>query len=169
LTPFAAMNCDPRVMEFFPKLYSKDESDTSAAKFAQHICDRGFGLWAVEIPGESTFIGFVGLATTVFDAPFTPREEIGWRIAYEYWGRGYAVEAATAALNDVFARFDFKEIVSYTAVPNLRSRRVMEKLGMTHSPSEDFDHPMVDIGHPLRRHVLYRLSRDDWKSRTLAR
>lgn len=164
LAPFAALNADPRVMEYLPKVLSREESDIVAARITHDINQRGFGLWAVEVPDVAPFIGFVGLATPRFDAPFTPCIEIGWRIAYDHWGRGYATEAATAALNDGFERLNVEEILSFTVPKNHRSRRVMEKLGMTRSPADDFDHPNLPVSHPLRLHVLYRLSRKTWQS-----
>ncbi|MGH2477818.1 MAG: GNAT family N-acetyltransferase, partial [Candidatus Limnocylindrales bacterium] len=120
----------------------------------------GFGLWAVEVPGQATFIGYVGLAPADFDAHFTPAVEVGWRLAHEHWGHGYAPEAARAAVTDGFERLGLAEIVSFTSRINLRSRRVMEKLGMSHDPAEDFDHPAVIEGHRLRPHVLYRLHQE---------
>jgi RimJ/RimL family protein N-acetyltransferase len=162
LAPFAALNADPRVMEYFPKPLSRDESDRRAEQISQYITQHGCGLWAVEVPRIAPFIGFAGISTSRFEATFTPCIEVGWRLAFDFWNRGYATEAASAALDDAFARLDVDEIVSFTSWQNRRSRRVMEKLGMTHSPAEDFDHPNVPEGHPLRRHVLYRLARDAW-------
>lgn len=159
LDPFAALNADPRVMEFMPRTLSREESDTSALRIRTHFKERGFGLWAVEVPGVTRFAGFVGLTYPHLPAPFAPQAEVGWRLAAEYWGRGYATEGARVAVRYAFATLELREIVSMTVPANLRSRRVMEKLGMTRSPSNDFDHPKLPEGHPLRRHVLYRLSR----------
>jgi RimJ/RimL family protein N-acetyltransferase len=161
LAPFAALNADPLVMEYFPATLSRAESDALAARVRNEMAERGFGLWAVEAPGVAPFVGFTGLAVPRFDAHFTPCVEIGWRLAREHWGRGFAPEAARAALAHGFERLRLDEIVSFTAVANARSRRVMEKLGMTHDPSDDFDHPSLVVGHPLRRHVLYRIRRGD--------
>jgi ribosomal-protein-alanine N-acetyltransferase len=147
-------------MEFFPATLSPAESDAFAARIRAELGERGFGLWAVEVPGEAAFIGFTGLAVPRFAAHFTPCVEIGWRIAKEFWGRGYAPEAAGKALDHGFAAVGLDEIVSFTSVGNLRSRRVMEKLRMTHDPAEDFDHPSLAPGSPLRRHVLYRIRRN---------
>lgn len=155
--PFAAMNADPRVMEHFPNLLAREESDARADAIEQHWLERGFGLWAVEVPGVAPFIGFVGLSVPRFEAAFTPCVEIGWRLAADYWGQGYATEGARAAVEFGFGPLGLKEIVSFTVPANLRSRRVMEKLGMTRDPAEDFEHPLLAAGHPLRRHVLYRL------------
>lgn len=154
--PFAAMNADPEVMEFFPSVLTREQSEAAADWIAAHFTQHGFGLWAVEIPGVAPFAGFVGLAVPFFEAPFTPCVEIGWRLAEPYWGHGYATEAARAALAFAFEEMHLPEVVSFTVPANVRSRRVMEKLGMTHDPRDDFDHPVVAAGHPLRRHVLYR-------------
>jgi ribosomal-protein-alanine N-acetyltransferase len=156
---FARMNADPRVMEFFPKLLTREESDAAADRIEAHFQQHGFGLWAVEIPDVAAFAGFVGLATPRFEAAFTPCVEIGWRLAAEHWGRGYATEGARAALEFGFGKLGLTEILSFTAVDNVRSRRVMEKIGMTHCPADDFDHPLLPAGHPLSRHVLYRIGR----------
>jgi len=163
LHAFAALNADPRVMQYFPSALTTAESDARATRIIQQIEKDGFGLWAVEVRGVADFIGFVGLNPTAFDAQFATLIEVGWRLAYEYWGFGYATEAASAAITDGFDRLALSEVVSYTSVVNDRSRHVMEKLGMTHSRAEDFDHPALPEGHLLRRHVLYRLRRQSWK------
>jgi len=157
--PFAALNADPAVMEFMPRTLTRAESDGLVDRIVAHFGEHGFGLWALEAPGVAPFVGFTGLSVPRFEAPFTPCVEVGWRLAREHWGRGYAPEAARAALRHGFDRVDLEEIVSFTTVTNERSRRVMEKLGMTRDPSEDFDHPALPEGHPLRRHVLYRVRR----------
>jgi RimJ/RimL family protein N-acetyltransferase len=156
LAPFAALNADPRVMEFFPKVLDRAESDARAVRISEDLDRNRYGLWAVELPGIADFIGFVGLGATRFEAHFTPCVEIGWRLAFDYWGHGYATEAARAALDFGFRNLGLDEIVSFTSVVNLRSRRVMERLGMSYSPADDFEHPLVAEGHALRRHVLYR-------------
>jgi len=158
LAPFAALNADPRVMEFFPGVLSRVESDGLAARIRLHMKAHGFGLWAVELPGVAPFIGFVGLMTVPPALPFAPAVEVGWRLAHEHWGRGYATEAARAAVEFGFGVLGLGEIVSFTAERNRPSRAVMERLGMTHSPAEDFAHPAIPAGHALRRHVLYRLA-----------
>jgi RimJ/RimL family protein N-acetyltransferase len=155
---FAAMNADPRVMEHMPGILSRAESDSAAMRIRKHEEDHDFGLFAVELPSRG-LIGFTGLTTVNFEAHFTPAVEIGWRLAAEHWGRGYATEAAQAALVFGFERLALREIVSFTVPANQRSRRVMEKLGMSHDPRDDFDHPRLPEGHPLRRHVLYRIDR----------
>ena len=157
--PFAAINADPRVMEHFPALLTREESDAAVARIEAHFVEHGFGLWAVEIVGQAPFAGFIGLCHPRIEAPFTPCVEIGWRLAAEHWGRGYATEGARAAVRLAFETLGLAEIVSYTVPANLRSRRVMEKLGMTHDPNDDFDHPLLAQGHSLCRHVLYRLAR----------
>jgi RimJ/RimL family protein N-acetyltransferase len=159
--PFARLNADPRAMEFFPKILTREESDAVAFRIQGHFDRHGFGLWALEVPGITSFAGFVGVCHTRFEAAFTPCLEIGWRLAAEYWHQGYATEAARAALAFAFGTLDAAEVLSFTVPHNVRSRRVMEKLGMTHAPAEDFDHPLVAVGHPLRRHVLYRIKRPE--------
>jgi RimJ/RimL family protein N-acetyltransferase len=166
LAPFAALNADPRVMELMPGRLDRAESDSMAARIAAHFDRHGFGLWAVEAPGAAPFIGFVGLSRPDFEAGFTPCVEVGWRLAVEHWGRGYATEAARAAIDFGFAPAGhagagLEEIVSFTVPQNRRSRAVMERLGMSRDPAEDFDHPGLPEGHRLRRHVLYRLARRD--------
>jgi RimJ/RimL family protein N-acetyltransferase len=157
IAPFAALNADPRVMEYFPRLLDRSESDAQVARIRAHFDRHGYGAWAVEAPGVAKFIGYVGLGIPRFESHFTPCVEIGWRLSFEHWGHGYATEAARAALEFGFDELQLDEIVSFTVPANLRSRRVMERLGMIHSPAQDFDHPLVPKGHALRRHVLYRL------------
>jgi len=152
---FAAMSADPEVMEFLPPLTSRAAVDAWAARLEAHWRERGFGRWAVEIPGEVAFIGIVGLATIPFEAHFTPAVEVVWRLARAHWGRGYATEAARAALGHGFGTLGLEEIVAVTVPGNRRSRRVIERLGMSRDPAEDFDHPSLPDG-PLKRHVLYR-------------
>jgi RimJ/RimL family protein N-acetyltransferase len=160
--PHAAMNADPRVMEHFPATMTRAESDAFVERMEGHFAEHGFGLWAVEVPGEAELIGFVGLAVPRFEAHFTPAVEVGWRLAPEWWGRGYATEAAREALRYGFEDAGLAEIVSFTAPANERSRSVMRRIGMTHDPADDFDHPALPPGHRLRRHVLYRLRQQDW-------
>jgi len=150
-------------MEHFPSTLARTESDAFADGIEAGFEERGCGLWAVEIPGEAEFIGYVGLALHDFPAHFTPAVEIGWRLAREYWGRGFATEAARAAVADGFERVGLDEIVSFTVPANVRSVGVMERLGMSHDPADDFDHPRIPAGHPLRRHVLYRLMRANYR------
>jgi RimJ/RimL family protein N-acetyltransferase len=157
--PFAQLNADPRVMEHFSGVLSPEESDAVIAGIAVHIDRHGFGLWAVEIPGVAPFAGFIGLSVPRFEAHFTPCVEIGWRLAAEQWGRGYATEGARAVLMWGFQTLGLDEIVSFTVPANLRSQRVMQNIGMVHDPEDDFDHPSLPEGHPHRRHVLYRTAR----------
>jgi RimJ/RimL family protein N-acetyltransferase len=156
LEPFAALNADPEVRRYFPKRMNRAESDALAEGQRELIDERGWGLWAVEVIGGAPFIGFVGLAEPRFQAHFTPAVEVGWRLAREHWGHGYATEAAREALAFAFGELALDEVVSFTSAINERSRRVMERLGMTHDPADDFDHPLIPEG-PLRPHVLYRI------------
>ena len=167
LEPFAAMNADPQVMEFFPHPLTRSESDTLARRIADALLHRGWGLFAVERKSTAAFSGFTGLSIPGFEAAFTPSVEIGWRLTTDAWGQGLATEAALAVRHFAFSVLQLPEIVSFTAVNNQRSRRVMEKIGMTHSPEDLFDHPALPPGHPLRRHVLYRLSNDRLPNRLL--
>jgi RimJ/RimL family protein N-acetyltransferase len=157
--PFAALNAAPRVVEHLPGPLSRDESDAAIERIEAHFEQHGFGLWAVEIRGVAPFAGFIGLSVPRFEAHFTPCVEVGWRLAAEHWGHGYATAGARAALAFGFREIGLEEIVSFTVPGNVRSRRVMEKIGMTHDPEDDFDHPLLPAGHPLRRHVLYRIAR----------
>jgi RimJ/RimL family protein N-acetyltransferase len=157
--PFAGLNADPRVMEFMPACLSRRESDLLFDRIEDHFREHNFGLYAVELRETRVFIGFCGLATPRFEAHFTPCIEIGWRLSADHWGRGLATEGAHAVVRYAFEVLRLDALVSFTSTANIRSRRVMEKIGMTHDPSEDFDHPGLPEGHPLRRHVLYRLRR----------
>ncbi len=157
--PFQAMNADPRVMEFMPSLLSPDESDALVDRAQAHFDRHGYGPFAAELLENHSFIGFIGLSIPNFDVPFMPAVEVGWRLAFEYWGHGLATEGARAAVHYAFGELGLDSLVSFTVPENLRSRRVMEKIGMTHDPCDDFDHPRLSEGHPLRRHVLYRLAR----------
>lgn len=154
--PFAKMNSDPRVREYFPSLLTREESDISAGIAKEWIEKNGWGFWAVSVKDLADFIGFIGMQNVPFDAPFTPAVEIGWRLAFEHWDKGYATEGALAALKFGFETLKLNEIVAFTALENRRSRKVMEKIGMTHSSEDDFDHPKIPVGHPLRKQALYR-------------
>jgi len=144
-------------MEFFPQPLSAGESDALADRIGAHFVERGFGLYAAELAEDGSFIGYVGLAAPRFSAHFTPAVEIGWRLDAAYWGRGLATEGAREIVRHAFEDLGLTALVSFTAPANVRSVRVMEKLGMTHDPADDFDHPGLADGDPLRRHVLYRL------------
>jgi RimJ/RimL family protein N-acetyltransferase len=155
--PFAAMNADSVVMEFLPRVLTRAESDDFVDRIEAAFEERGWGLWAVEVVERGAFAGFVGLWPADFEAHFTPAVEIGWRFAAPFWGQGYAPEAARAVLQFGFEQLGLQEIVSFTAVINERSQRVMQKIGMTSDPAEQFDHPRPDVPERLRRHVLYRI------------
>ena len=157
--PFARMNADPVVMEFFPARPSPEESNALIDYIEAHFVRHGFGLWAAELRATGEFIGFMGLAVPRFEAPFMPCVEIGWRLDKAHWGQGLATEGARAVVRFAFDGLGLEELVSFTVPDNVRSRRVMEKLGMTHDPRDDFDHPRLPEGHAMRRHVLYRLRR----------
>lgn len=158
LEPFAAMNADPVVMEHFPGTLSRAQSDELVGRIEAGFEANGFGLWALEVREGGEFIGFVGMAAPGFEAHFTPAVEIGWRLARSAWGNGYATEAARAVLSFGFEEAGLSEIVSFTTVANQRSRAVMERIGMSHDPSDDFDHPGLPVDHPQRPHVLYRIA-----------
>ena len=163
LEPFAELNADPIVMQYMPTVLDRAGSDALVERFRDQFDRLGYGLWAVEVPGVAPLIGFVGLSVPLFPTHFTPCVEVGWRLARAHWGRGYATEAARAALAFGFESVGLGEIVSFTVPANTRSRAVMERLGMTRDPADDFDHPWLPEGHPFRPHVLYRLSRERWQ------
>lgn len=162
--PFAALNADPVVMEFFPNTLSREESDAFVQRIEERFEKWGFGPWAVELKETGQFIGYVGLAIPQFEAPFMPAVEIGWRLAKEYWGKGYATEAANACLDVAFNQLGLKEIISFTVPANIPSRKVMERLGMTHNPADDFAHPRLPADHPLSKHVLYRITKKQYQA-----
>lgn len=150
-------------MEFFRAPLTRGESDAFVDRVEAGFAEHGFGVWAVEEIATGEFVGFAGLLHQTFEAPFTPAFEIGYRFARRAWGKGYATEAAQEAVRFGFETAGLGEIVSMTAVENVRSRAVMRKLRMTHSPDDDFQHPRLPDGHPLQRHVLYRLTIDRWR------
>ena len=156
--PFAALNADPAVMEFFPATQSREASDASIDAWQAQLESRGWSNWAVELVESGEFIGFVGLSVPRRALPCSPCVEVGWRLARRFWGRGLASEAARAALGAGFERIGLAEIVSFTALGNLRSRAVMERIGMRDA-HQDFEHPGVPEGHALRLHCLYRIDR----------
>jgi RimJ/RimL family protein N-acetyltransferase len=159
--PFAALNASPEVMEHFEAVLSREESDAFVDEVEREFDELGWSRWAVELRSTGAFLGFVGLKAWPASSglPFAPAVEVGWRLTREAWGHGYATEAARAAVAYGFETLGLDEIVSMTAVTNERSWRVMERLGMTRDPADDFDHPKVPPGHRLQRHVLYRLRR----------
>ncbi len=163
--PFAVLNADPAVMEHFPAPLCRRESDEFVDRIRAGFAARGFGLWAAEVAGTGQFIGFTGLSVPGFDAHFMPAVEIGWRLSRPAWGHGYATEAATRVLDFAFGELELSEIVSFTSVPNVRSQAVMRRLGMTHDPADDFEHPRLEEGHRLRDHVLWRITARRWRAR----
>ena len=165
---FARLSANPAVMKYLLPLPDRAASDATAQRIRQHFALHDFGLWAVELPGVCRFIGFAGLVHVGFLAHFTPAVEVGWRLDPAYWGHGYATEAARLALDDGFGRLELQEVVALTVPANARSRAVMQRLGMHRVASDDFDHPRVPDGHALKRHLLYRLRREDWKHRPAA-
>jgi ribosomal-protein-alanine N-acetyltransferase len=153
------LNADPEVMQYMPRTLDRAASDALVDRIEAHFAEHRFGPWALEVQGGEPFVGFVGLLHVGFHAHFTPAVEIGWRLARSAWGNGYATEAAREACRIAFTELGLRAIVSFTVPTNMRSRHVMERLGMTHDPADDFDHPKLGEDHPLRRHVMYRLSR----------
>ena len=164
--PFAALNADPRVMQFMPCCLTRKESDALVDGIQAHFREHGFGPFATELRVNGTFIGFIGVSVPQFKARFTPAVEIGWRLSAVHWNQGLATEGAQAVLRYAFETLKLDELVSFTVPANISSRRVMEKIGLIHSPSDDFDHPNLPEGHPLRRHVLYRLTQSAWIAAT---
>lgn len=166
LEPFAKLNADPRVREYFPGTLSRGESDASVKLISNHIEKCHWGFWAASLLETGEFIGMIGLEDVSFSAPFnqlTPAVEIGWRLAFNHWGKGYATEGALASLQYAFESLKLNEVVSFTTLKNMRSRQVMERIGMHHDPKNDFDHPKLPEKHPLRRHVLYRINKIEWE------
>ena len=162
LPEFAAMCADPQVMRYFLAPLSRLESASLIGRVRGHFAEHGFGLWALQRKDTGQFIGFTGLGVVGFDAPFTPATEIGWRLAREHWGLGYASEAAWTALRCGFDRLALTEIVSFTTQSNTPSEKVMQAIGMHHDSADDFEHPRLAADHPLRHHVLYRITREQW-------
>ena len=156
--PFAALNDDPAVMEFFPARIPRAASDESVENARRAIEERGWGTWALELRETGEFIGFTGLSIPKRVLPFSPCVEVGWRLAKAHWGKGYASEAAIASLRAGFDVIGLEEIVSFTALANLRSRAVMERIGMKNA-NQDFEHPGVPEGHALRMHCLYKITK----------
>ena len=165
-TPFAEMNANPEVMEYFPKLLTTSMSNIIAKKCQTLIEDNGWGFWAVSRKDSSDksddFIGMVGLNEVHADMPFAPAVEIAWRLHSEYWGQGYATEAAHAALRYAFEVLELSDVVAFTAVINKRSQKLMQRIGMTDT-QQDFYHPMLNAKHPLAEHALYKITRQQWQ------
>jgi RimJ/RimL family protein N-acetyltransferase len=166
--PFARLNASSNVMRYFPKLLTVDESNAVVDRIIQHFTNHEFGLWALELLESDEFIGFVGLQRVVMTTHFTPCVEVGWRLLDGFWGHGYAVEAAQAAMIDGFTRLKLPEIVAMTSLLNTPSIRVMQKLGMIRDEADDFDHPNIAANSELCRHLLYRLKANEanWQSDT---
>ncbi len=163
LDDLASMNADPEVMRYFLSCLDRSESAGMMARNAEHIERYGFAWWALEVPGTTAFAGAVALLVPRFQAHFTPCFEIGWRLSRAFWGQGYATEAAAAVVDFAFDGLELDEVVAFTAHANARSRKVMTRLGMTYKQADDFGHPHLALHHPLRHHVLYRLSRRAWR------
>ena len=164
--PFALMNSNPMVMEFFPSLLSKKESDEMALRIQSFISERGWGFWALEEKETGIFIGFTGLHIPTHDLPFSPCVEIGWRLAPSFWGKGLVTEAAKASLRLGFNELKLDEVISFTVKNNVRSLAVMKRLGMTKQQAS-FEHPALPDGYKFREHSLYRLSKSDWSNHTV--
>lgn len=161
LDDFAAMNGDAEVMEFFPAVQSRAESAAMLHRIIDHREKHGYSLFALHLKSDDRFVGFTGLLHADFDAHFTPAVEIGWRLNKSDWGQGLGPEAARACLAYGFEIMGLSEIVSFTAMQNFQSIKVMEKIGMRHNAADDFDHPKLASDDPLCRHVLYRLRRPE--------
>ena len=161
---FAKLNADPEVMKYYPEMLNEKDSNDMAQRFEALLAYRGWGFWVVEKLDEKKFMGFVGLHEPTYDLPITPCVEIGWRLAKEYWGYGYASEAAKASLEVAFKKLDLPEVYSFTSVLNKKSQAVMEKLGMVNM-KQNFDHSMILEDSPLREHVLYKIDKQGWMER----
>lgn len=160
--PFAELSADPAVMEHLLPMNSREATDGWIDRRMAHLAEHGFSFWALEAKASGAFLGAVGLLKVSYDAHFAPAVEVGWRVSRPFWGQGYATEAAAASIKFGFENFGLSEVVANTVAQNTSSRRVMEKLGMSHNADDDFDHPLIPEGHPLRAQVLYRLPRDRW-------
>jgi RimJ/RimL family protein N-acetyltransferase len=164
LAIFSKLNSDPEVMAYFPSVLSREESDALSHNFKALIAQRGWGFWAVELKRVKAFIGFVGLHEPKAALPFSPCVEIGWRLHRDHWGKGYATQAAAEVLRYAFEILELNEIVSFTTVSNIRSRSVMERMGMTNT-GRNFNHPDIPVSDPLSEHVLYKISKSQWLSK----
>jgi RimJ/RimL family protein N-acetyltransferase len=158
--PYAEMNADPRVREFFPSILTREESDAEVRRFQSTFARDGYCMFAAEVVATGQFAGFIGLQTMNFAVPSLaqPAVETGWRLSVANWGKGLATEGARGVIQYAFAILKLRELVAITVPANLRSRRVMEKIGMKHLQELDFDHPRVPEGHPLRAHLVYALT-----------
>ena len=163
LPTFARMNADPIVMQYYPAVMTEQESHSMAQRFIALMEPRGWGFWALERLEDGLFLGFTGLHEPAYDLPVTPCVEIGWRLAKEYWGKGYATEAALACMQMAFKQLELAKVYSFTSVSNHKSRAVMERIGMKNM-HQNFEHPMIPERHPLREHYLYIAERESWLS-----
>lgn len=166
LDPFAEMSADPEVMRFFPTRQNRAETEAHIRLITDYMDRHGFGWWAIEVPDVLDFAGFAGLSRPGFHTHFTPCVEVGWRLRRDAWGKGYATEAGRACLDFAFKHIGLAEVVSMAVTENWRSRRVMERLCMERRAEDDFGHPRLSFGHPLRHHVLYRISKTAWMQRS---
>lgn len=161
---FSVMCADPAVMRFYPAVLSKQESEKLVWALTATIDEQGWGFWAVELKATAEFIGFVGLRHQELALPDAPFVEIAWRVASTHWGKGYATEAANAALAFAFNELEAEAVYAFTALINQPSRKVMSRVGMTDT-QQDFDHPALAKDHPLARHCLYKITEVAWRQR----
>lgn len=164
LDAWAAMNADPEVRRFFPSVHTRTEALGEAERIRASIAQRGWGMWAVEVPGVHAFAGFVGLNVPGYAAPWMPAVEIGWRLAAAAWHKGYATEGAAAALHFAFTHLELPQVVAMSVPTNGPSHHVMERIGMVRDPSADFDHPRVPADWALKRHILHRITAKQWQA-----
>lgn len=164
IDPMSLIDQDPKVCEFLPGIGNREKTAQGVHGIMNHYHDHGFSLYAVELKSTGEMIGWCGLMIPAFKAHFMPSVEIGWRLASSQWNHGYATEAAKAVLQYAFENLQLNEVVSFTVPNNIRSRRVMEKIGLHHNPDDDFEHPKLEKSHPLCRHVLYRVSKNNYES-----
>ena len=164
LEAWATMNADPAVRRYFPSVHTHAEALGEAGRIRASIAQRGWGMWAVEVPGVHAFAGFVGLNIPGYEAPWMPAVEIGWRLAPAAWHQGYATEGAAAALHFAFTQLELPQVVAMSVPPNTPSHAVMERIGMVRDPEADFDHPRVPTDWPLKRHILHRITAEQWQA-----
>ena len=163
----ARICADPEVMRYRLAPLTRQESDDLIDEIEASFDDNGFGLWAVERLDEGRLLGYTGFGTSDFGAPFCPAIDVGWTLARDAWGHGYATEGAVAAMDFAFEELHLDEVVAHTTQLNERSQAVMRRLGMTHDPGDDFDAPWYEIGHPHGRFVLYRIEASTWHERDI--
>jgi len=163
---WATMNADEQVRKYFPKVLTRAEADGEADRIRANIAQRGWGMWELEVPGVHPFAGFVGLSVPAIDVAWMPAVEVGWRLARDAWGNGYATEGAQAALHFAFDELALDEVVAMSVVPNTPSHRVMDRIGMIRDDSADFDHPRVPQDWALKRHILHRIPRSTWAKKS---